>query len=551
LTLVDTSAWAAFMAGSGSAADRTVADLVARRTRLFTTDMIVLELLAGARDEDESRRVAALLSSLDRCPPPGALELERAAHLHRTIRAGGSPPPSLPACLVAAVALRDGLAVVSDDPDMAPLARETGLTLMAAGDEPKEEPIRPPPPPALVLVVESDPLTSGALVEALTAPGRRIIAARSAREARSLLAQGPPEVIVMNLLLPDADGRKVLSRLRRNPGTRDSAVVISGGAAGTRAREECFALGADEVLDEPPDPEAVAGAVALLLAEGRSVGSGPDPLNDPLTLSEVQKAMAARSGEEPGASPWTVGLLEVDAGGSGTGSGPHETLLPRLLRTVIRGLQHSLDDGDLLARWGVDQLVIVSPHRSEEELAGILDRLANLPEAASHLRRRVRTVGRDEELLDAVSAMASQLLHREEDEGAPASLAGVRGRVPPRAVLVEDDPITANLVLHRLERSGFTVDHHEDGPRALDAILEAPPDVAILDVQLPGMDGFEILGRIREDPDAHRLPVLMFTTLGRQEHVRRGFELGADDYMTKPFSPGELMTRVLRLVRRR
>jgi DNA-binding response OmpR family regulator len=111
--------------------------------------------------------------------------------------------------------------------------------------------------------------------------------------------------------------------------------------------------------------------------------------------------------------------------------------------------------------------------------------------------------------------------------------------------------VTAGLVRHRLERSGFLVEHHTDGALALAAILERPPDVVILDVQLPSMDGFEILGRVREDPGAEDTPVLMFTSLGRQEHVQRGFELGADDYVTKPFSPTELLTRVLRLVRRR
>jgi len=90
-----------------------------------------------------------------------------------------------------------------------------------------------------------------------------------------------------------------------------------------------------------------------------------------------------------------------------------------------------------------------------------------------------------------------------------------------------------------------------EGALALAAILERPPHVVILDVQLPSMDGFEILGRLREDPGAEDTPVLMFTSLGRQEHVQRGFELGADDYVTKPFSPTELLTRVLRLVRRR
>jgi CheY-like chemotaxis protein len=189
--------------------------------------------------------------------------------------------------------------------------------------------------------------------------------------------------------------------------------------------------------------------------------------------------------------------------------------------------------------------------RSERALAELIDDLNGLPDVARYLHGRVCRVGPDEDLLDAVSTMASNLAEERGEEGPSVEITSAEPRARPHATLVEDDPVTAGLVRHRLERSGFLVQHFTDGTLGLDGILESLPDVVILDVQLPSMDGFEILRRMRENPSTRQTPVLMFTSLGRQEHVQRGFELGADDYVTKPFSPSELLTRVLRLVRKR
>jgi len=588
--LVDTSAWISFLRATGSEADRAVEALLSERSRIFTTDMVVAELLAGAGDEEAARRIGRLLASVDRCPPAGPLDLERAAYLYRRCRDAGEPVASLSVCLVAAVALRDGLEVLADDPDLEILARHADLRLSAAtvsgatrgqriapderpataiSAEPVPAPAQPAaaspapstaPRPSLVLVVEDEPSAVRMLETALARPDRRIVLASTAREARMLIAQEPPDAILLDLVLPDEDGRNVLADLRRNPKTKDTGVVVVTGKAGPRTREECFALGADDFFDKPFEARAVSEAVEIVLAEGRSFAADPDPLMAPLILSEVQKLLNARRGGS-GEPLWTVGLIEIDTGENtddpaerrdgGAHRAPTEPMLTRLLRSVIGALMPKLEDGELLARWGIDHLVVVSPGRSEDALAALIDELTRVPGLEKHMYGRVRRVGLDEDLLDAVSTMASNLAEERDQDAPHVAITSAEPRARPHAALVEDDPVTAGLVRHRLERSGFVVAHFTDGALALDGIMAAQPDVAILDVQLPSMDGFEVLRRMRENATTMSVPVLMFTSLGRQEHVQRGFELGADDYVTKPFSPSELLTRVLRLVRKR
>lgn len=121
----------------------------------------------------------------------------------------------------------------------------------------------------------------------------------------------------------------------------------------------------------------------------------------------------------------------------------------------------------------------------------------------------------------------------------------------PKVVLAEDDALTARLVVHRLEREGFAVDHFADGRGAFEAMQANRPAryaVAILDVKMPHMDGFEVLGRMKEDPDLATTPVVMLTGMGAEHDVVRALSEGADDYILKPFSPTELTLRVQRLL---
>jgi DNA-binding response OmpR family regulator len=114
----------------------------------------------------------------------------------------------------------------------------------------------------------------------------------------------------------------------------------------------------------------------------------------------------------------------------------------------------------------------------------------------------------------------------------------------------EDDLVAAEILRHRLAAEGFEVLHFENGAEALEAALETHVDVAILDVKMPRMDGFELLQRLRREPKYEALPVMMLTTMSRKEDIGRGYDLGADDYMLKPASPVEVLDRMRKLLER-
>jgi len=116
-----------------------------------------------------------------------------------------------------------------------------------------------------------------------------------------------------------------------------------------------------------------------------------------------------------------------------------------------------------------------------------------------------------------------------------------------RILIVDDDEELAGLLSELLTREGFKVDMQHDGVKGLAAAQGGGYDLMVLDVMLPGMDGFEILRRVRRES---RLPVLMLTARGEDEDRIIGLELGADDYLPKPFNTRELVARVRAIMRR-
>jgi DNA-binding response OmpR family regulator len=118
----------------------------------------------------------------------------------------------------------------------------------------------------------------------------------------------------------------------------------------------------------------------------------------------------------------------------------------------------------------------------------------------------------------------------------------------PRALVVDDDPTVREVVASYLERAGLDVDQAADGDHALSCARARPPDVVVLDLMLPGIDGLEVFRRLRGQRGD--LPVVMLTARGDEADRVLGLEVGADDYVTKPFSARELVLRVQSILRR-
>ncbi len=119
-----------------------------------------------------------------------------------------------------------------------------------------------------------------------------------------------------------------------------------------------------------------------------------------------------------------------------------------------------------------------------------------------------------------------------------------------KIVVIEDEPDILEVVEYNLSREGFQVITATTGDRGLDAVSREAPDLVLLDLFLPGIDGIEVCRKIKMDPMTQRIPIIMVSAKGEESDIVLGLGVGADDYVTKPFRPKELIARVKAVLRR-
>ncbi len=325
--------------------------------------------------------------------------------------------------------------------------------------------------------------------------------------ATQALAEGNVDVLVCEATPESARGVAVV----RASGNQVAIVVLdSGQQTAWRAR------GADRVLSFPPDPVGLAATVRGLTRP--SSGSAMVQSRDAF----LRRLAAER--DQLRVEPHALYALHL------TGAPPVGLVRHKLVR----------DLGVSLGKYDEGLLALVP-----ERVAGPF--LAGLP-AATHARCAIASVALhgDRALPKVVGELIEQVSALAPGERVQLSATVHHKRV----VLVEDDLDVAALVGRVVAGGGHQVEHFVDGGKALEALLREPPDLVVLDVDLPTLDGIAILGRLRSEPATRGVPVLMLTSHDADEDVVLALELGASDHVAKPFEVAVLNARIRNLLRR-
>ncbi len=411
-----------------------------------------------------------------------------------------------------------------------------------------------------VLIVDDDADVTALLAAKLGSTGRAVTVAHTALEAEHRLKEHPPALILLDLVLPDIDGRRLLSKWKGLPETASIPVLVLSAWASGPVRQECLSLGADACFSKPLELEALAREVEKRLRPGEGSPAGFErDLSTGLPnragfLKLFRRAELLLPGPQRVIS---VGLMEVDTLAvirASQGDGAAEDILAWAAKAVGRDIQPM----GVLTRWEGDRLAALFPSVATDTAILTLERALGalsterypLPQGSTTRVTFSAGVTEAEEgvTVEVLLSRATEALAEARAQGAgriALHRKGV-GRTRKTIMVVDDDELVIALVRHRLEREGFLVAPFMDGAAALAAASETNPDLMILDVKMPAMDGFELLERLRAVPAFEKTPILMLTSMGGENDVVRGLALGADDYILKPFSPVELVARVHR-----
>lgn len=384
-----------------------------------------------------------------------------------------------------------------------------------------------------ILVVEDDPLISHFIQAELSGDQHRIVQCASLADANRFLDASPaPALILLDLFLPDGDGRSLLHDLRRSDATAEVPIIVMSAAASDTRHREVESLAATGFISKPFQPGELRSLLADIL--------GSDDTR--LISSRVDLTDSYRSLFQRGVAV-TVAAVVLDD----QSADPAESLIPTLAEHLGGDAAIGIWEGSHLAVITGSAADLVAKQLDEARVAVGKPLAASLPDGPS-FSAAVLAETHGAGLVDAF-ARARRIALDLQLAGGNAVQIVDRAERPRRVLLAEDDTLTAALIVHRLEREGYEVEHHADGTSALEAVSEDRFGLVVLDVQMPGANGFDVLDRIRSQPSMNHVPIVMLTAVGGERDVVRGFELGADDYILKPFSPAELTARLKRFTR--
>jgi two-component system, cell cycle response regulator len=373
---------------------------------------------------------------------------------------------------------------------------------------------------ARILIVEDDEDQRRVTSSGLRASGYRVLIAGDGAEGIQIALAEHPDLIVLDVDMPELDGMAVCRQVKLHPVLSAVPIVFCTARAGVMDRMAGLALGADDYVTKPFAP------AELLLRIRRLLGR--------------PAAVAAPAGDAP-ALPYdrfTAAAAEVLA------AGPAALVMLRVARLDVESisvrLATELRRRDVLGRFSDSHLVVLSPGLSA----------AAAKAAVVHAIEEVRP------RLGPVEAGAADGGHPLDQLIAAADLALAQDRVTKSGggvgkatiLLAEDDPDVLHIIDSRLRAAGYRTVLSLDGEQTLAAIDREGPEVVLLDLMMPKLTGFDVLTRLRERRDA-RPRTIVVSARGRESDVTRAFDLGADDYVTKPFNPDELVARIARLTR--
>jgi len=416
-----------------------------------------------------------------------------------------------------------------------------------------------------ILVVDDDQDIQHFLKLSLEEEGYAVTHCSTIAQAWKIMNEETVELVILDLILPDGDGRNLLLDLRISNRFANIPIVVLS-SKGLSASSECYALGADLYFEKPLNsvvPLVTAVSKRLLQKERSEQASQRDFLTGLLNrgafheIYAKEHELAQRKG-----LPLTLAELDMDHFKQINDIYGH-AMGDLVLQKVSEILKYTLRPSDFIARWGGEEMAILMPATDQTEALLALQKcqkelLQQVFETEEKLSFHVTFSAGVYQVTSADSinsAMinADRLLYQAKKAGRNRLMSDrdvlSESVVLPKIMIVEDDPCLITILRNRFE-SRFQLAIYTEGGGALQALQHTPVDLVLLDLQLPDMTGFDILSQVRKKYTPHELPVIIMTAQNNQQNVLNAFNMGANDYIPKPFSPLELEVHMQRFIKR-
>ena len=387
---------------------------------------------------------------------------------------------------------------------------------------------------ARVLIVDDSLTVRMDLSEAFEAAGFETTLCASVSEARAALWPGTFGLVILDVLLPDADGIEFLREIRDNPATANTPVMLLSSESEVRDRVRGLKTGADEYVGKPYQHSYVVARARELMRrqepEDGALRSTRILIIDdsPTFLAELTSALEGSGYAVITAATGEDGLqIAVDE-------------LPAAI--VVDGMLPGIDGATVIRRIRADVALRRTPCillTGSEERSG---EIQALDAGADHYVRKEEDSG----------VILARLLAALRTAGAPSAFHPASSMLGPKKILAVDDSLTyLHEMAAQLRDEGYDVVPAHSGEDALDMLAVQPVDCILLDLVMPGLSGQETCRRIKSSPEWRDIPLIMHTALEDQDSMIQGINAGADDYISKSSDVEVLLARVRAQLRRK
>lgn len=380
-----------------------------------------------------------------------------------------------------------------------------------------------------VLVVEDDPDQCALVTAALRQAGYRVSSVARGDDAIRATRDMRPDLTLLDIDLPGTSGLEVCRAMRTDPDLHDMPIVFVTASATASDRVAGLTAGGDDYLTKPIDVPELLLRIGLVLRRHAPAPPRAEP-------ALAYDAFTAAAGAVLAAGPAALALIRLPRDGQ---------------HTMTRAIADEVRRRDLLGRYDDGHVMLLMPEVTAADAAQPVEALRTAIVGGNALSAGVAAAPRgagfgtlleqaDEALAEARYRRQAVVIHGHAPTGARTAA--------PTVVVAEDDPDVMRVLDARLLASGYRTWLTFDGQQALDAIGQHAPDLVLLDLMMPRLTGFDVLTAIKRQ-GLHKPLIVVISARGREADVTRAFELGADDYLTKPFGPQELLARLSRLLR--
>ncbi|MDQ7826812.1 MAG: response regulator [Candidatus Eremiobacteraeota bacterium] len=437
--------------------------------------------------------------------------------------------------------------------------------------------------PSRILIVDDDE-TIGELVEQyLTRAGYTIKVATDGKTALEEVFKFSPDMVILDIVLPDIDGMDVLKIIRQRPGGNILPIIFLTSKDTLEDRIEGLSIGGDDYITKPFYPEELVARVGALMARTKILKELA--VKDGLTGAYNHRYFYERLIEE--ITRWKrykrkFSLVIIDLDFFKNVNDSHGHIVGDLvLRQTADFLKSQLRNVDVVARYGGEEFGLILPETDLKDahlvMRRIYDRMQSWTIAVPHGEEPLKITfsagvttcpddGEDEKTLVARSDKALyyakesgrnqfiiyrdlvKIMQRARDEGCEESSEVCRfgeGLV----FVAEDDHLISNMLQLYLEKEGFRVKTFPNGAELLAFINLERPDLILLDVMMPIMDGIKALEIIKSQDDVKNVPVILLTSLDDSRILDRQQKLGAVDFVQKPFDPDMLVRTIKKYIK--